>query len=86
MNQHTPQRQFGTYNYSCSSFCTKKIPTEVFLGYEKKKVVEYIPKVNICFKCRRFGHSSMDLRLLSTHFYYFYKYLAFYCTDDLMDL
>ena len=28
-------------------FRTKKIPTEFFLGYEKKKVVEYIPKVNI---------------------------------------
>ena len=40
------------------NFRTKKIPTEVFLGYEKKKVVEYIPKVNRCFKCQRFGHSS----------------------------
>ena len=39
-------------------FKTAKMPSEIFLGYEKKKITEFQPKVNRCFKCQRFGHSA----------------------------
>ena len=36
-----------------------QIPEGVYLGYEKKKVVEFKPQVMRCFQCQRFGHSSV---------------------------
>ena len=39
-----------------------KIPTNIFFGYEKKKVTEYVPPVMRCFNCQKYGHGANTCR------------------------
>ena len=40
------------------TFSTAKLPETVYLGYEKRKVSEFRPRVTRCFNCQKFCHSA----------------------------
>lgn len=43
-------------------FSGKKIPEELFFGFVKYNVREYIPKPIRCYKCQEFGHLAKDCK------------------------
>lgn len=44
------------------TFSTTKLPSDVFAGFHKLSVREYIPNPLRCFKCQRFGHSKVHCK------------------------